>query len=208
MHRLVWSGPAAAVLLVVGLFESNIETSRPDHDITAWLAGHGNTGWLAHATASAVAAVLLIVFGQALRERLGRETAAGALVASLATAAGAMVGLGAAVFAAVPIGRVFESAPDPDPSTYRYLSAAAAAMMVIFVAPACAALVATTGIAGMRIGTLPRWLGVVSVVLAVVIVASAFVAPLMAFVLWLLVTGVALGVRRPAAQPAAVLAGA
>lgn len=208
MHRLVWSGPLAAVLLIVGLFESNIDTDASDGAITSWLAGHGNTAWLAHASASVIAAVLLVVFGQALRDRLGRDTSAGALVASFATVAAAMVAVGAAVFAAVPVGRVFESAPDPDPSTYRYLSSAAASVMVIFVAPACAALAGVTGVAGMRAGTLPRWLGIASVVLAVLMLATAFVAPLMVFVLWLVVTGTAVGVRRTAVAPAHTLAGA
>ena len=210
MNRLVWSGPVAAVLLVFGLFESNIGTQESDRAITTWLAGHGDTPWLAHATASTVGGVLLVVFGHALRDRLGREAQGAGLVTALATMTGTMIAVGAALFAAVPIGRVFENAPDPDPSTYRYLSAAAASLMVIFLAPACAGLAGVVGVLGMRAGTLPRWLGVTSVVLGVLMIASAFVAPLIVFVLWLLLTGVTLGVRRlqPAAPPVPALAGA
>lgn len=197
MHRLIWSGPAAGVLLVLGLFETNIETSKPDGAITSWLAGNGNAAWLAHAGASAVGGVLLVLFGHALRARLARTNPAGTLVSSLTTMIATMVGVGAAVFAAVPIGRVFEDAPDPDPSVYRYLSAAAAAVMVIFLAPACAALAGVTAYVGLRERTLPRWLGVGTVVLAVLMLVSAFAAPLMVFVLWLLVTGTTLGLRAP-----------
>ena len=111
----------------------NVETQASDATINHWLASHGNAVWIAHAGASALAGVLLVVFGHALRIRLGRDDA-GRLVTSLSTLTGTLVCAGAALFAAVPIGRVFESAPDPEPSVYRYLSAAAASVMVIFLA--------------------------------------------------------------------------
>ena len=196
MNRLIWTGPVAAVLLIAGLFEGNVETQAGDATITNWLATHGNGTWIAHAALSAASGVLLVLFGHALRARLG-DGAAARLVPSLATVAGAMVCIGAALFAAVPIGRVFEGAPDPDPSVYRYLSAAAASVMVIFLAPVCAALAATVGAAGLAARAIPRWLAVTSVVMAVLMLASAFVAPLMVFGLWLVVSGVALGVGAP-----------
>jgi hypothetical protein len=196
MHRLIWSGPLAAVLLLAGLFESNVETQSTDATISHWLETHGNGVWIAHATLSALAGVLLVVFGHAVRARIGDGDAA-RLIPSLSTLTGTMICVGAALFAAVPIGRMFENAPDPDPSVYRYLSAAAASVMVIFLAPACAALAATIGIAGLSTRAVPRWLGVTSVVMAVLMLASAFVAPLMVFGLWLLVTGIALGLRAP-----------
>ncbi|MGN6250744.1 MAG: hypothetical protein ACTHNS_02895 [Marmoricola sp.] len=112
---------SAPVLIVLGLFETNIETSKPDAAITAWLASHGNGTWLAHASATALGAVLLIVRSGAAR---------------------------------------------------------------------------------------PARPGVTSIVLAVVVLASAFLAPLMAFVLWLLLTGAALGSRRRVARTAPLLAGA
>ena len=197
MHKLIWSGPVAAVLLIVGLFESNIETSSTDGAITAWLITHGNVSWLAHSFASTLAAVALVVFAHALRARVGDDTA-GSLVVSMSTLAAAMLAVGAALFAAVPVGRVFEGAPQPDPSTYRYVLSAAASVMVIFVSPIAAGMAASAGVGLLRSRTAPRWVAITSIVLAVLMLLSAFVAPLMVFGLWLLVTGVALGVRRPA----------
>lgn len=201
MQRLIWSGPLAAVLLIAGLFESNVETQASDTTITTWLATHGNGSWITHGALSAVSGVLLVVFGHAVRARLRWERSA-SLVSSLATLTGSLVCVGAGLFAAVPIGRVFESAPDPDPSTYRYLSSAAAAVMVIFLAPACAALAATIGVVGLSTRAIPRWLAVTSLVMAFLMLVSAFVAPLMVFGLWLLVTGCALGLRSPVPSPA------
>lgn len=195
MHKLVWTGPAAAVLLIVGLFESNIETRSSDGAITSWLATHGNGSWIAHSVSSTLAGVLLVVFAHALRDRIG-DGPAGRILVSLATLSAAMITVGAALFAAVPVGRVFEGAPAPDPSTYRYLMSAAASVMVIFVSPIAAGMAASTGLGLLRSRTAPRWVGITSLVLAVLMLASAFVAPLMVFGLWLVVTGAALGVRR------------
>jgi hypothetical protein len=103
---------------------------------------------------------------------------------------------GAALFAAVPVGRFFEQAPDPDPSVYRYLSAAAASVMVIFVSLPASGLVASVSATGLRARTMPRWLGWAGLVLAVLMLLSAFVAPLMVFGLWLLVSGVTLALSR------------
>lgn len=205
MHRLVWTGPLAALLLMAGLFEGNVDTDSGNATISHWLATHGNAPWIGHAALSAVAGVLLVVFGHAVRARIGDIDSA-RLISSLATLVGTMVCVGAALFAAVPIGRLFESAPDPDPSVYRYLSSAAASVMVIFLAPPCAALATAIGVTGLATRSIPRWLAVTSVVMAVLMLVSALVAPLLVFGLWLLVTGVTLGLQAPRPAGQAVLA--
>ena len=215
MRKSVLVGPLAAVVLLGGLFENNIETSKPDGAIRDWLASTGNGVWLVHAIAEAVAGVLLIVFAQVLRARLSGPAGTdpddevsrtlARTVGALGTALGAIVLVGAGLFAAVPVGRVFEGAPSPDPSVYRYLLSASASVFVIFLAVPAAALAASASSLGLRTGAMPRWLGIAGWVMAVLVLASAFVAPLMVFGLWLVVTGLGLAFSRtavPAAQPA------
>lgn len=212
MRRITLLGPLAGALLLAGLFENNIETSASDQRIVDWLASTGHTAWLAHAFAEVLAGVLLVAFGHALRWRLAGPDAESALartVSSMAVILGGTVVVGGALFAAVPVGAVFESAPAPDPSTYRYLMAAAASVLVIFASVPAAALAAATAALGLRAGTAPRWLGYTGLVLAVLMLASAFAAPLMVFALWLLVSGIGLAVSRPtvAAREPAYAAG-
>ena len=205
MKKSTLLGPLAAVVLLVGLFEDNIGTAESDSTIRQWLAGAGNGSWLAHTAAEAVSGVLLVVFAQVLVGRLTRgshvdATPASATLARCVSALGTTVGttvvIGAGLFGAVPIGRLFEHAPDPDPSVYRYLMAASASVFVIFLSAPAAALAASASLLGMRLGTMPRWLGIAGLVLAALILVSAFVAPLMVFGLWLFVTGVGLAFDR------------
>ena len=200
MRRITLIGPLAGALLLAGLFENNIETSASNQRIADWLASTGHTAWMAHAFAEVLAGVLLVAFGHALRWRLGGEYADSALartVSSMAGLLGGMIVVGAGLFAAVPVGAVFESAPAPDPSTYRYLMGAAASLLVIFASVPAAGLAAATALLGLRAGTAPRWLAYTGLVLAGLMLVSAFVAPMMVFTLWLLVTGIGLAVSRP-----------
>ncbi len=193
MRLLPLTGPAAAALLLAGLFEGNVPTDRSDGAVEAWLAANGDGGWLAHSAVSAIGGVLLVVYGQVLRDRLSRdEGPLERLVTSLATLTGTMVVVGAALFAAVPVGRAFEGSPDPAADVYRYLLGAAASVEVIFLAAPAAALCATVSVLGLRRASMPLWLGRCGVALAVLMLASAFVAPLMVFGLWLVISGVGL----------------
>lgn len=206
MRSLTLSGPAAAVLLMAGLFETNIETASGDGAIRSWLASHGNFVWMAHATLTVLGAVMLLVYVQVLRSRLS-PTGAGPLehsVGSLGTMIASMVAVGGALFAAVPVGRFFESSPDPTPSVYRYLLAAAASVLVIFLSLPGAALCGCASALGLRCGTIPRWLGYTGLVLAVLMLLSAFVAPLIVFSLWLVLSGIALTVAPPLREPVRV----
>lgn len=197
MNKATLLAPLSAVLLLAGLFESNVTTRSSDAAISDWLAHTGNGSWIVHALAQVVAGCLLLVHTQVLRARLGGgddvlSRSLGALGALVAT----MVVVGAGLFAAIPIGRVFEHSPDPDPSAYRYLMAASASILVIFVSVPAAAFAATAAVLGLRRGTAPRWLGYAGLALAALMLASAFVAPLMIFGLWLFVTGIGLAVSR------------
>jgi uncharacterized membrane protein len=112
-----------------------------------------------------------------------------------------LVVVGGALFAAIPVGRTFEQSPAPDASTYRFLMAASASVLVIFLSLPAAAFAGTTAVLGLRRRTAPRWLGYVGIGLSVLMLLSAFVAPLMVFGLWLVVSGVALAFAQPAARP-------
>jgi len=196
MRLLALSGPLAAVLLITGLFESNIETSSGDRAIVAWLDATGNGTWMVHATLSVLGGIALLVYGQVLRHRTGGEGVLGSMVSSLGILVATLVVVGGSLFAAVPVGRYFESAPNPDPSVYRYLLAASASVLVIFLSLPAAALCATASAAGLSSRSVPRWLGWTGVGLAVLMVLSAFVAPLMVFGVWLVVSGITLAFDR------------
>jgi hypothetical protein len=168
-----------------------------------------------HALSIAIGGLLLLVFTQLLRDRLQRPGTAEATLSrtmgSLGTLVATMCVVGAALFAAVPVGRFFEHSPAPDANTYRYLMAASASVLVIFVSVAAAALAATTAVLGLQAHTMPRWLGYAGVALAVLMLVSAFVMPLMVFGVWLVLTGTTLAFWRPeqvgiGAEPAASLA--
>lgn len=202
MRTLTLLGPLAGILLLVGLFEENVPTQSSDHTIAAWLAAAGNGSWLAHAAAEVVAGLLLLAYAHVLRHRLaGEDAALGRLVTSLGTMLGTLVVIGGALFGAIPVGRSFEQSPPPDPSTYRFLMAASASVLVIFLSVPAAAFAGTAAVLGLRRGTAPRWLGYVGVGLSVLMLLSAFVAPLMVFGLWLVVSGVALAVAQPSGGP-------
>ena len=86
--------------------------------------------------------------------------------------------------------------------------AASASILVIFVSVPAAAFAGTAAVVGLTRGSAPRWLGYVGLGLAVLMLLSAFVAPLMVFGLWLFVSGIGLAVSRPARHAVAVPAAA
>ncbi|WP_027861574.1 hypothetical protein [Marmoricola sp. URHB0036] len=197
MNKATLLAPLSAVLLLAGLFETNVATHSSDRVIADWLAHHGDGSWIIHALAEVVAGCLLLVYAQVLRARLGGgDDTLTRTLGALGTLVASMVVVGAGLFAAIPIGRVFEHSPDPDPSAYRYLMAASASILVIFVSVPAAAFAATAAVLGLRRGTAPRWLGYVGLGLAALMLISAFVAPLMVFGLWLFVTGISLAMTR------------
>jgi hypothetical protein len=199
MRKLALLGPISAVLLIAGLFENNIETSSSNGAIDRWLAANGNAAWMEHAVAEAVAAVALLGFAHVLCSRLAptAHDPLGRLLTSLGAVLCSTIVVGAGLFAAVPVGRFFEDSPQPDASVYRYLLAASASVLVIFLSIPAAAFAATASALALRNASAPRWLGYAGVVLSMLMLVSAFVAPLMVFGVWLVVTGTTLAVVSP-----------
>ena len=150
MNKPTLLAPLAAVLLLAGLFEGNVATHSSDAAISDWLARTGNGGWIVHALAEVVAGILILAYAQVLRSRLGGDDdILSRTLGALGTLVGSLVVVGAGLFAAVPIGRVFEHSPDPDPSSYRYLMAASASILVIFVSVPAAAFAGTAAVLGL-----------------------------------------------------------
>ena len=158
------SGVAAAGLLVAGLAENNTPTSDSDATITAWLAGGHNGGWIGHGLLLGAAGIALLLFAYSLRARLTGDRPG--LGASLLTATGglltASVLLGAALFAALPIGHLLESSPTASAETYRLSMALCTAVMFVFSMIPAATLAITAATIGLRCKTMPAWLAVVS----------------------------------------------
>ncbi len=200
------SGIIAAILLLGGLSENNVPTRAGDATITAWLrAGHTGT-WLAHGALSVAAGIALMLFAYSVRGRLAgdRPSLGASLLSTTGTLFATTILIGAAVFAALPIGHIFEHSPTPSPDAYRLSMATSASVMVVFAMVPAATFAATVATVGLRRRTMPTWLAVVSYLFAVLMLASALVVPFMVFGLWAVITSITLTVtgRRPAAAPA------
>jgi hypothetical protein len=203
------SGVAAAVLLVGGLAESNIATSASDSSITSWLAQNHTGSWLAHAFLLALAAIAVLVFGSALRDRVAglarsdeTSTAGGSLVSAAGVVTAVALFTGAALFAAYPIGHLTEDMPLTSADGYRVTMAASASLMFVFSMLPAAALAVAAATVGLRRRTMPTWLAIFSYVFAALMIASALLVPFLAFGIWIIITSITLALTRPpAASP-------
>ena len=197
------SGLLAAVLLVGGLAEENVATSSNDGAVGAWLASNHTASWLAHSFLLAFAALAILVFAHAVRERVAGgprpdgTAAGGSLVSAYGGLMAAVVFAGAAVFAAYPIGHLFEDMPITSPDGYRVTMAASASLMLVFSMLPAAAFAVAAATLGLRRRTMPIWLAIFSYVFALLMLASAPVVPFIVFGLWIVVTSVTLTITRP-----------
>jgi hypothetical protein len=201
--RLAPLSGIAAVLLVGVLAESNIATSASDSSITSWLARNHTGGWLAHAFLLGLAAIAVLIFGYAIRDRVaetaesGETSAAGSLISATGVVLAVALFSGAALFAAYPIGHLTEDMPLTSADGYRLTMAASASLMFVFSMLPAAALAVSAATIGFRRRTMPRWLAIFSYVCAALMIASALLVPFLAFGIWIVVTSVTLAVTRP-----------
>lgn len=197
------TGVVAAVLLVGGLAEENVATSSSDGAIGAWLAGNHTAGWLAHSFLLAFAALAVLAFAHTVRERVagGPRPDGTAPGGSLVSASGGLMAtavfVGAALFAAYPIGHLFEDMPITSPDGYRVTMAASASLMLVFSMLPAATFAVAAATLGLRRRTMPTWLAIFSYVFALLMLASALVVPFIVFGLWIVVTSITLTVTRP-----------
>jgi hypothetical protein len=193
------TGAAAIGLAVAGLATDQAPTSAwSDDRTTAWYAAQGNAEWLLSAALIGLAAPFLLLFTATVVVRLaehGAGRAARVVVQGAGTAWAVVLLVGAGLYAAVPAGRTFTSAPAPDPSVSRYLLGASYGTLVMFSALAAATFALAVSIVGLRTRALPRWLAVAGLPASVLMLANALL-PMAVITLWTVVTSVTLTLSR------------
>ena len=194
--RLDRIGPLAGVLAgVLGI--AGFGTARPGPNTAS-----GGAAIIAyyskHATGQKTADFLLmlsgasfVVFAAFVRERLAERRSEPFATASLAGAAVLAAGMG------IYFGADYTLAADPS-----HLSAAAAQALNILgddlyfgVAAGCLVFGLTAGIAALRSAALPKWLGIVAILIGVVGATPGTLGALFALFVWSIITGLVIWSR-------------
>lgn len=199
---------AFAVTYTAGLFLDN----GPSQDLsnaatTQWYATHGMGQWMVSFALIALAGICAIGLAAALRHRVapaGDGSAAARIVTAAGTVAAAVVLAGAALYGAIPAQHLFNGAVLPAPDGSRVMQGAGYAAIVLVAPLAFGLMIAAVSVLALRHGTLPRWLAYLGFPLAALQLANA-VAPMVALVLWSLLAGVTLALRK---APAPVITAA
>ncbi|WP_454042097.1 hypothetical protein [Cellulosimicrobium sp. Marseille-Q8652] len=202
-----WTGLAAGILGLVSMESSmrlgqNWEETAGDADaIVADLAGRTGTMLVFH-TATIVCALLVLVFAAGLRRRLDAQAPAGSLLPTVAGWGLVLVSVAGLLGSGLDTQFMFGFA-EPDlivPESGAFYSDWVATIPWLWVGAGVTGV--ALGVAALRHGAAPRWIGVVGVVLGGLTLLAG-VSPLQymaGFVgpVWLVVTalGFALGDRR------------
>jgi hypothetical protein len=205
------SGIAYVVLSVVGTLlalalDDEFSNTDSDEEIVAFFADSGNR---AVELASGALYALGVLFFLWVRERASRSAAGGRVRAEgpFFLAFGAGVASGALLMAAISVFSAIPAAVGEtdrfvlDPNLARLVENAA---FLLFVGSSMVAsvLVAATSVLALRTAVLPRWLGWVGLVLALVLLVAVFFFPIFALWAWAVLVSVYLIVRAPITHPA------
>jgi hypothetical protein len=208
--RAAWAGVAFAVLYVAGMILSNASPSNlddvndnPTKLAAAWRRYYSDSGhrWtiLIGAWILTAAALALIVFGSALRDRLAGTGAPGAGRLALAGSIlfGAVTLAGAVGLAWIPGAKQLGTVAVPTGELNYLSSQLGFGILLLGGGAAAALLLVTAGAAGARSGALPGWLGWAGAVIGVLLFffAVTFV-PMALLVLWVLIASIVM-LRRP-----------
>lgn len=192
-------GVAFAVTYTAGLFLDNGPSQDLSNTRTAtWYATHSMNQWLVSFALVALAGVCVILFAVVLRNRVAADddrSAAARVVSAAGAAAAAVVLAGAALYGTIPAQHIFNNAVLPTPAVSRIMLGAAYAAVVLVAPLAFGLMMAAVSILALRNGSLPRWLAILGFPLAALQLANA-VAPMIALVLWSLLVGITLAVRK------------
>jgi hypothetical protein len=177
-------------------------TSDPAKRLT-WLADHQGIASLS-GFASAYAVVTLLLFASGIRQALRSGEPGESTYSSAAFAGGVLVAT-AIGLSSVSLLASAEAASKGNGAVVTTLGFMDDYSWVPFIAGA-AVLFLATGLGGMRTATLPKWLGIVTVVMGVLCLAGPTgIAVYLLSPLWFVVTGVVLA-RRGAAATASTTA--
>jgi hypothetical protein len=204
-RRAVLSGAAGIVLFDVAWFWDPAAPFLPDRRLAAWYAAHGNGAWLAAGALTILAAPFFLVFAGAVRDRLA---AGGASPLQQRVVHGALRGFAiavlvfGAVYAAIPAARIFTDVGAPSGDVSRFAGSTEFSVWMILSSVLAGTFAVGLAAAAFRARAVPRWLGVVVLVLAVPSVANPLF-PMAGISLLFLVVSITLAVSRPAPARAA-----
>jgi uncharacterized protein DUF4386 len=192
-------GVVFALAYTAGLFLDNGPSQDlSDAKTTAWYASHSMSQWLLSFALVALAGVCAILFAVVLSQRITAaddRSAAARIVPAAGTAAAAVVFAGAALYGTIPAQHLFNRATLPTPAASRIMLGTAYAAVVLVAPLAFGLMMAAVSVLALRHGSLPRWLAILGFPLAALQLANA-VAPMIALVLWSLLVGITLTLRK------------
>jgi hypothetical protein len=196
---LPYTGILAGLLFVGGAVLPKVPTKFGDPNAVALLNAHDvRTG--IGAICSGLFCVAMLFFAAALRRALRSGEGGESTYSGVAYAGAILVAASQAAVAWFSLTAI-ESAHHHDKQVVDTLSALGINSWIPWVA-ASAAMFLAAGLGGVRNAVLPRWLGIVTVVLGVAcLLGPAGVAVYFATPFWLIVTGVVLGRRQQAEEP-------
>jgi hypothetical protein len=193
------AGVAAAITFVIGLaFAANSPNSDDtDAKVLAWYADHGHrVGVIVGAFLLAFFGLFLLWFAAGLRERLRAAEGAGGRLSNIAFAGAvlcvAAVWSGGAALAAVPAGQSLGGSPLSNADVARFVPSAGFGAILLFGMFGAIALIDAVSIVIFRTAVLPRWLGWLGFVCAIVLLFGIAFFPVIALPIWLIAASIVL----------------
>ena len=197
VRRDFWTplaGVLAAVTFVAGLLcvVSSPDNNDSDAKVLAWYAdqGHRLTN-LIGAYLLAACGLFILWFGAGLRQRLRAAEGPGGRLSSVALGGAillaGMLWLGAAAAAAISGAKSFGGVPGPESADVaRFLPQVGYAAILLFGMFGAIAPIDATSLVALRTGVLPRWLALLGLLCAVVLLFGVVFLPMVALPIWLL----------------------
>jgi hypothetical protein len=200
-----WLAPLAGLaFLVVAIVAIAISGEPPDatedsaREIVDFYVDNRDSQTVS-AFMAALGGALLVFFGGALRRVLRAAEGPDGTLSAIAFAGLIVLALGLAIDGTITL-TLAETADDIDPSAVQALSALYANDYIPFVMGSLIFLLAT-GLSVLRHGALPKWIGWIAIVLAVLAVTPLGFASLIGAVLLIAVISVLLTMRARSAGP-------
>jgi hypothetical protein len=169
------SGIAGIVLFDVGWFWDPAAPFLSDRALATWYATHSDWPWLASGALTMLAAPFFLVFAGAVRNRLaaaGASLGTQRLVHSAGKGFGIAVLTFGAIYAAIPAARTFTSVGAPSGDVSRFAGSAEFSVWMVLSAALVGAFAVGLVAASFASHAVPRWLGVVVLVLLVPVVGN------------------------------------
>lgn len=200
-----WAGAVGVgfvVLFVAGaLMDNTPQTNASDAKWISYYASSGNratllvAGFLLVLAALCLLAFFSVLWNRVAAAREGRRTNPLPVVA--AAAGGAGIAIGAFLSASIAGGMVFGNLPEPAPAIMRLVEQLGFPLLMVAGMFAVALAIAAVSLQAKAAGAFGTGMTVFSLIMAVITLGSFYFIPLLAPLLWVLVTSIIL-IRRPA----------